>query len=93
MTFSALKVIRVSTRVRARQPAYVMEAKRQATLHGCAIDMPAGPRKVLVIADSNANPTKRRLSVAGRAQTRMTRECDIAYDIKKVDSYPPRRNG
>ena len=34
-----------------------MEAKQQATLHGCAIDMPAGPSEVLVIADSNANPT------------------------------------
>lgn len=35
---------------------YVMEAKQQATLCGCAIDMPAGPSEVLVIADSEANP-------------------------------------
>ena len=35
---------------------YVMEAKQQATLRGCAIDMPAGPSEVLVIADEYADP-------------------------------------
>ncbi|WP_392565479.1 histidinol dehydrogenase [Utexia brackfieldae] len=38
--------------------AYVTEAKRQVCqyLDGAAIDMPAGPSEVLVIADSGANP-------------------------------------
>lgn len=38
--------------------AYVTEAKRQVSqrLDGAAIDMPAGPSEVLVIADSAANP-------------------------------------
>lgn len=36
--------------------AFVTEAKRQATLYGTAIDMPAGPSEVLVIADDNADP-------------------------------------
>ncbi|NUF27180.1 histidinol dehydrogenase [Gilliamella sp. ESL0254] len=38
--------------------AYVTEAKRQVSQHldGAAIDMPAGPSEVLVIADSSANP-------------------------------------
>ena len=38
--------------------AYVTEAKRQVSqrLNGAAIDMPAGPSEVLVIADSSANP-------------------------------------
>ncbi|MFQ1017423.1 histidinol dehydrogenase [Gilliamella sp. BG7] len=38
--------------------AYVTEAKRQVSqrLDGAAIDMPAGPSEVLVIADSSANP-------------------------------------
>ncbi|MDF7667668.1 histidinol dehydrogenase [Orbaceae bacterium ESL0727] len=38
--------------------AYVTEAKRQISdrLDGAAIDMPAGPSEVLVIADSEANP-------------------------------------
>lgn len=39
--------------------AYVTEAKRQVSqqIDGAAIDMPAGPSEVLVIADSGANPT------------------------------------
>ncbi len=38
--------------------AWVTEAKRQVSQHlqGAAIDMPAGPSEVLVIADSGANP-------------------------------------
>lgn len=37
--------------------AYVTEAKRQISMdcHGAAIDMPAGPSEVLVIADAGAN--------------------------------------
>ena len=39
--------------------AFVTEAKRQVSqrLDGAAIDMPAGPSEVLVIADAGANPT------------------------------------
>lgn len=39
--------------------AFVTEAKRQVSqrLDGAAIDMPAGPSEVLVIADSSANPS------------------------------------
>ncbi len=36
--------------------AYVTEAKRQVLADGVAIDMPAGPSEVLVIADKWANP-------------------------------------
>ena len=38
--------------------AYVTEAKRQVSMavDGAAIDMPAGPSEVLVIADAGANP-------------------------------------
>lgn len=38
--------------------AYVTEAKRQVAMNvdGAAIDMPAGPSEVLVIADAGANP-------------------------------------
>lgn len=35
---------------------YVMEAKQQVARHNVAIDMPAGPSEVLVIADDNADP-------------------------------------
>ena len=35
---------------------YVMAAKQQVSLHDCAIDMPAGPSEVCVIADDSSNP-------------------------------------
>jgi len=35
---------------------YVTAAKQMAQLHGTAIDMPAGPSEVLIIADSNCLP-------------------------------------
>src|SRR6185369_9739027 len=36
---------------------YVTKAKQQVNLEGTAIDMPAGPSEVLVLADENANPS------------------------------------
>lgn len=36
--------------------AFVTEAKKQVLQQGTAIDMPAGPSEVLVIADESANP-------------------------------------
>jgi histidinol dehydrogenase len=36
---------------------YVMAAKKIATLYGTAIDMPAGPSEVLVVADETCNPS------------------------------------
>jgi len=36
--------------------SFVMIAKQMASLEGVAIDMPAGPSEVLVIADDSANP-------------------------------------
>lgn len=35
---------------------YVMAAKQEVSLHDVAIDMPAGPSEVAVIADESANP-------------------------------------
>lgn len=35
---------------------YVMCAKQQVSLHGVAIDMPAGPSEVAVLADETSNP-------------------------------------
>lgn len=35
---------------------FVMAAKQQVSLHDCAIDMPAGPSEVCVIADETSNP-------------------------------------
>ena len=36
---------------------FVMAAKQQVSLHDVAIDMPAGPSEVCVIADETSNPT------------------------------------
>lgn len=36
---------------------FVMEAKQQASVQNVAIDMPAGPSEVMIIADGKANPT------------------------------------
>ncbi len=36
---------------------FVMAAKQQVSLHDVAIDMPAGPSEVCVIADAKSNPT------------------------------------
>lgn len=36
---------------------YVMAAKKITTLYGTAIDMPAGPSEVLVVADETCNPS------------------------------------
>ena len=36
---------------------YVMAAKQEVALEGVAIDMPAGPSEVAVVADETANPT------------------------------------
>lgn len=35
---------------------FVMEAKQQVSTQAVAIDMPAGPSEVMIIADKNANP-------------------------------------
>ena len=54
MTFGSSTVPRVD-KIFGPGNRYVMEAKQQAARRGVAIDMPAGPSEVLVIADSNAN--------------------------------------
>ncbi|WP_295732085.1 histidinol dehydrogenase [uncultured Muribaculum sp.] len=55
MTFGTATVPRVD-KIFGPGNRYVMEAKQQAALHGCAIDMPAGPSEVLVVADDSADP-------------------------------------
>lgn len=55
MTFGSASVPRVD-KIFGPGNRYVTEAKQQAARRGVAIDMPAGPSEVLVIADSNADP-------------------------------------
>ena len=51
---------------------YVMAAKQQVSLEDVAIDMPAGPSEVCVLADETANLRGSRLAVTGRAWYRLT---------------------
>lgn len=55
MTFGTTTVPRVH-KIFGPGNRYVMEAKQQASTCGVAIDMPAGPSEVMVIADGNADP-------------------------------------
>lgn len=57
MAFGTASIPRV-TKIFGPGNAYVTEAKRQVSqrLDGAAIDMPAGPSEVLVIADDSARP-------------------------------------
>ena len=55
MTFGTATVPRVH-KIFGPGNRYVMEAKQQASTCGVAIDMPAGPSEVMVIADGNADP-------------------------------------
>jgi histidinol dehydrogenase len=56
MSFGTNKIPRVS-KILGPGNSYVMAAKMYAQSLGVAIDMPAGPSEVLVIADGNADPS------------------------------------
>jgi histidinol dehydrogenase len=55
MTYGTTTIPKVS-KIFGPGNQYVTAAKQYAQYHGVAIDMPAGPSEVLVIADENANP-------------------------------------
>jgi histidinol dehydrogenase len=55
MTFGTAEVPRVY-KIFGPGNRYVMEAKQQAAMCGVAIDMPAGPSEVMVVADECADP-------------------------------------
>jgi histidinol dehydrogenase len=55
MTYGTQSIPRVD-KVFGPGNQYVTEAKQQALAQGVAIDMPAGPSEVLIIADKTANP-------------------------------------
>lgn len=55
MTFGTASVPKVD-KIFGPGNQYVTAAKQSATQYGVAIDMPAGPSEVLIIADANSNP-------------------------------------
>lgn len=55
MTFGTVSIPKVY-KIFGPGNQYVTVAKQLATKHGVAIDMPAGPSELLVVADDSANP-------------------------------------
>lgn len=56
MTFGTASIPKVD-KIFGPGNQYVMAAKRSAQYYGVAIDMPAGPSEVLIIADESCNPS------------------------------------
>ena len=56
MTFGTESIPKVS-KIFGPGNQYVTVAKQMATKYGVAIDMPAGPSELLVVADTSANPS------------------------------------
>lgn len=63
---------------------YVMAAKRYAQLQGVAIDMPAGPSEVLVIADESCNPSFVAADLLSQAEHGPDSQVMLVTDRKKT---------
>ncbi len=63
---------------------YVMAAKRSAQYYGTAIDMPAGPSELLVIADDTSNPSFVAADLLSQAEHGPDSQVILLSDNKKV---------
>jgi len=63
---------------------YVMAAKRSAQYYGTAIDMPAGPSEVLVIADQTSNPAFVAADLLSQAEHGPDSQVMLLSDSKQV---------
>ncbi len=63
---------------------YVMAAKRSAQYYGTAIDMPAGPSELLVIADDTSNPAFIAADLLSQAEHGPDSQVILLADNKKV---------
>ena len=63
---------------------YVMAAKRSAQYYGVAIDMPAGPSELLVIADRACNPSFVAADLLSQAEHGSDSQVVLLSDDKKV---------
>jgi len=63
---------------------YVMAAKRSAQFYGVAIDMPAGPSEVLVIADQTCNPAFVAADLLSQAEHGPDSQVILLSDNKQV---------
>lgn len=63
---------------------YVTVAKQLATKYGVAIDMPAGPSELLVLADDSANPAYVASDLLSQAEHGTDSQVILVSDSKKV---------
>lgn len=63
---------------------YVMAAKRSAQYYGVAIDMPAGPSEVLVVADETCNPAFVAADLLSQAEHGPDSQVILLTNSKKV---------
>lgn len=81
---------------------YVMAAKQQVSLHDVAIDMPAGPSEVAIIADQTANPASVAADMLSQAEhgkdsqsivftTSSQLANDIQIEVEKQVAMAPRK--
>ncbi|HOV71991.1 MAG TPA: histidinol dehydrogenase [Dysgonamonadaceae bacterium] len=63
---------------------YVMAAKKIAALYGTAIDMPAGPSEVLVVADETCNPSFVATDLLSQAEHGADSQVILLSNNKKV---------
>lgn len=82
---------------------YVTAAKQLVSLHDVAIDMPAGPSEVEVLADDTANPAFVASDLLAQAEhgadsqailvtTSETLQKNVMYEIERQLGYLPRRD-
>lgn len=62
---------------------FVMAAKQQVSLHDVAIDMPAGPSEVCLIADETANPVSQLPTCFLRQNMVLIHRCSSSLPLKR----------
>ena len=83
MTFSTETVAKVS-KIFGPGNQYVTVAKQLATKYGIAIDMPAGPSELLVVADASSNPAFVASDLLSQAEHGADSQVILVSDAKQV---------
>lgn len=83
MTFGTDTVAKVS-KIFGPGNQYVTVAKQLATKYGIAIDMPAGPSELLVVADASANPAFVASDLLSQAEHGADSQVILVSDAKQV---------
>lgn len=83
MTFGTETVAKVS-KIFGPGNQYVTVAKQLATKYGIAIDMPAGPSELLVVADASSNPAFVASDLLSQAEHGADSQVILVSDAKQV---------